>query len=143
MSGEPLEGLQLTTGYTFSESHNAENKRVSTNQPQHLFKLATNYRLKGDWSKVTLGGNAYWQSSTFFKPSDEDWYLIDDLTAKFEQKSYALVGLIAGYDVTQDLQTTVNVNNLFDKHYYSGIGNYGTVYWGAPRNVTLNINYSF
>ncbi|MFP3515530.1 TonB-dependent siderophore receptor [Pseudomonas sp. SIMBA_077] len=143
MSGELFEGLQLTTGYTFSESHNAENKRVSTNQPQHLFKLATNYRLQGDWSKVTLGGNAYWQSSTFFKPSDEDWYSIDDLTAKFEQKSYALVGLIAGYDVTQDLQTTVQVNNLFDKHYYSGIGNYGTVYWGTPRNVTLNLNYSF
>lgn len=143
ISGEVLEGLQLMAGYTFAESHNAENNRVATNQPQHLLKLATNYRLLGDWNKVTLGGNVYWQSSTFFKPSDEDWYSIDDQTAKFEQKAYALVGLIAGYDVTRDLKATVNVNNLFDKHYYSGIGNYGTVFWGAPRNVMLNMKYSF
>ncbi len=143
MSGEVLKDLQLMAGYTFVESHDADDRRVSTNQPQHLFKLATNYRLPGDWNKLTVGGNVYWQSSTFFKPSDEDWYSIDDPTARFEQKSYTLVGLVTGYDLTRDLKATVNVNNLFDKHYYSGIGNYGTVYWGAPRNLMFNMKYSF
>lgn len=33
--------------------------------------------------KFTVGGNAYWQSSTFFKPSDEDWYAIDDPGFKY------------------------------------------------------------
>lgn len=116
---------------------------MATNQPQHLLKLATNYRLQGDWHKFTVGGNAYWQSATFFKPSDEDWYAIDDPAAKFEQKSYALVGLVGGYDFTRNLKATLNVNNLFDKHYYSGIGNYGTVFWGAPRNLMVNVKYSF
>nr|WP_314873912.1 TonB-dependent siderophore receptor [uncultured Pseudomonas sp.] len=143
VSGEVAKDLQLMAGYTFAESHNADDRRVATNQPQHLFKVATNYRLQGDLDKVTVGGNVYWQSSTFFKPSDEDWYSIDDPTAKFEQKSYALVGLVGGYDFTESLKATVNVNNLFDKHYYSGIGNYGTVYWGAPRNVMFNVKYSF
>ena len=143
VAGEVIKDLQLMAGYTFAESHDAEDRRVATNQPQHLFKLATNYRLPGDWHKVTVGGNVYWQSSTFFKPSDEDWYTIDDPSAKFEQKAYALVGLVGSYDVTRDLQASVNVNNLFDKHYYSGIGNYGTVYWGAPRNLMLNLKYSF
>ncbi|MDR6713568.1 iron complex outermembrane receptor protein/outer membrane receptor for ferric coprogen and ferric-rhodotorulic acid [Pseudomonas hunanensis] len=143
VAGEVMKDLQLMAGYTFAESHDADGKREATNQPQHLFKLATNYRLPGDWHKVTVGGNVYWQSSTFFKPSDEDWYEIDDPTAKFEQKSYTLVGLVGGYDFTQHLKATVNVNNLFDKHYYSGIGNYGTVFWGAPRNVMFNVKYSF
>lgn len=143
VSGEVAKDLQVMAGYTFAESHNADDRRVATNQPQHLFKVATNYRLQGDLNKVTVGGNVYWQSSTFFKPSDEDWYSIDDPTAKFEQKSYALVGLVGGYDFTESLKATVNVNNLFDKHYYSGIGNYGTVYWGAPRNVMFNVKYSF
>ena len=53
------------------------------------------------------------------------------------------MGLVGGYDVTRDLKATLNVNNLFDKHYYSGIGNYGTVFWGAPRNVMFNVKYSF
>ncbi len=143
LSGELVDDLQVMAGYTFSESHDADERRVATNQPQHLLKLATLYRLPGAWHKVTLGGNAYWQSSTFFKPSDEDWYAIDDPTAKFEQKSYALVGLVGGYDFTPQIKATVNVNNLFDKQYYSGIGNYGTVYWGAPRNVMFNVKYSF
>ena len=138
-----MKDLQLMARYTFAESHDAAGRRVSTHQPQHLFKMATNYRLPGHWHRVTVGGNVYWQSSTFFKPSDEDWYSIDDPTAKFEQKSYALVGLVGSYDVTRDLQASVNVNNLFDKHYYSGIGNYGTLYWGAPRNLMLNLKYRF
>lgn len=73
------------------------------------------------------------------KANDE----IDDPRAKFEQKSYALVGLVGGYDFTQDLQASVNLNNLFDLHYYSGIGNYGTLYWGVPRNMMFNLKYSF
>lgn len=88
-----MKDLQLMAGYTFAESHDAADRRVSTHQPRHLFKMATNYRLPGHWHRVTVGGNVYWQSSTFFKPSDEDWYSIDDPTAKFEQKSYALVQL--------------------------------------------------
>ncbi|MDD1014193.1 TonB-dependent siderophore receptor [Pseudomonas rubra] len=143
VNGELLKDLQVMAGYTFAESHDAEDQRVATNQPQHLLKLATNYRLQGDWHKFTVGGNAYWQSSTFFKPSDEDWYEINDPSAKFEQKSYALVGLVGGYDFTRELKATLNVNNLFDKHYYSGIGNYGTVFWGTPRNLMFNVKYSF
>ncbi len=143
MSGEVMKDLQLMAGYTFAESHDADDQRVATNQPQHLFKLATNYRLPEEWRKVTVGGNVYWQSSSFFKPSDEDWYSIDDPSAKFEQKSYALVGLVGGYDFAENLKATVNVNNLFDKHYYSGIGNYGTVFWGAPRNLMVNVKYNF
>jgi iron complex outermembrane receptor protein/outer membrane receptor for ferric coprogen and ferric-rhodotorulic acid len=143
VNGELMKDLQVMAGYTFAESHDADDQRVATNQPQHLLKLATNYRLQGDWHKFTMGGNAYWQSATFFKPSDEDWYAIDDPAAKFEQKSYALVGLVGGYDFTRNLKATLNVNNLFDKHYYSGIGNYGTVFWGAPRNLMVNVKYSF
>lgn len=141
ISGEVAKDLQLMAGYTFAESHDGDDKRVATNQPQHLFKLATNYRLPDDWHKVTVGGNVYWQSSTFFRPGN--WYSTDDPNAKFKQKSYTLVGLVAGYDFTDNLKGSVNVNNLFDKHYYSGIGNYDTAYWGAPRNVMLNVKYNF
>ncbi|AUF95929.1 TonB-dependent siderophore receptor [Pseudomonas sp. 02C 26] len=141
LSGEVAQGLNVMGGYTFVESHDGDKDRVATNQPQHMFKVATNYRLPGDWNKVTVGGNVYWQSSTYFQPGN--WYSTNDPTAKFEQKPYTLVGLVAGYDFTEDFKGTVNVNNLFDKHYYSGIGNYDTVYWGAPRNVMFNVKYSF
>lgn len=141
VSGEVLKDLNVMGGYTFAESHDSDDERVATNQPQHLLKLATNYRLPGDWSKITVGGNLKWQSETFYQPGE--WYTTDDPNAKFKQKAFTLVGLNAGYDFTRDLKGTVNVNNLFDKHYYSGLGNYDSVYWGAPRNVMFNVKYSF
>lgn len=140
MSGELVERLQVQAGYVFQESHDAEGKRESTNQPQHLLKLAGTYRLAGDWSRLTVGGNLQWQSSTYFVPGD--WYsVVGD--PKFEQKAYTLVGLVAGYDFNAQLKGSLNVNNLFDKHYYSGVGNYDTVYWGAPRNLMATLKYSF
>ncbi|HCN47194.1 MAG TPA: hypothetical protein DIT18_17305 [Pseudomonas sp.] len=140
LNGELMKDLQVMAGYTFAESHNADDQRVATNQPQHLVKLATHYRLPGDWHKVTLGGNVYWQSSSFFKPSDEDWYSIDDPSAKFEQKAYALVGLVGGYDFTRDLKATVNVNNLFDKEYLTTTA---AGLYGAPRNFMTTLRYAY
>ncbi len=140
MSGEPVERLQVQAGYVYQESHDADGKRESTDQPQHMLKLAGNYRLPGDWQRLTVGGNLQWQSSTYFVPGD--WYsVVGD--PKFEQKAYTLVGLVAGYDFSTQLKGTLNINNLFDKHYYSGLGNYDTVYWGAPRNLMATVKYSF
>ena len=136
----PEKAWYAEAGYTFAESHDADDQRVATNQPQHLFKLATNYRLPEEWRKVTVGGNLYWQSSSFFKPSDEDWYSIDDPSAKFEQKSYALVGLVGGYDFAENLKATVNVNNLFDKEYLTTTA---AGLYGAPRNVMTTVRYAY
>lgn len=140
MSGEPIERLQVQAGYVFQESHDADGKRESTDQPQHMLKLAGSYRLAGDWNRLTVGGNLQWQSATYFVPGD--WYsVVGD--PQFEQKAYTLVGLMAAYDFNDQLKGSLNVNNLFDKHYYSGIGNYDTVYWGAPRNLMATLKYSF
>lgn len=140
VSGEVLERLQLQAGYTFQESHDADHERVASTQPQHLFKLATNYRLPGDWQRLTVGGNLHWQSRTYFEAGE--WYTLSN-PSKFQQKSYSLVGLVAGYDFSDQLKGSLNLNNLFDKHYYSGIGNYETVYYGAPRNLMATLKYSF
>ncbi|MGE8497274.1 MAG: TonB-dependent siderophore receptor [Pseudomonas sp.] len=140
MSGELAERLQVQAGYVFQESHDADGNRESTNQPQHMLKLAGSYRLAGDWNRLTVGGNLQWQSSTYFVPGD--WYSVDG-DPKFEQKAYTLVGLMAGYDFNDQFKGSLNLNNLFDKHHYSGIGNYDTVYWGAPRNLMATLKYSF
>ena len=62
ISGEVTPGWQLHAGYTYSRSRDRDGIRVSSTQPQQLFKLATTYRLPGDWHRLTVGGNVYWQS---------------------------------------------------------------------------------
>lgn len=70
ISGEVLPGWNLFGGYTYRESHDKEGNRVETNQPMNLFKLATTYRLPGDWNKLTVGGNMTWQSDIYAVNSD-------------------------------------------------------------------------
>lgn len=47
-----------------------------------------------------------------------------------------------GYKFDKNFSTQVNVNNIFDKKYYEGIGT-SAMAWGAPRNATLSFNYKF
>jgi outer membrane receptor for ferric coprogen and ferric-rhodotorulic acid len=38
---------------------------------------------------------------------------------------------------------TFNVNNLFDKHYYTNIGFYDSAYPGDPRNMMVTTRWDF
>lgn len=137
VAGEISAGWQINAGLVHAESRDANGDRVSTTQPENSFKLATNYRLPGRLNHVALGGSIQWQSGTYFTQT------IAGQPRRFEQPAYGIVGLIAGVDLAKNLKTTVGINNLFDKKYYAGIGNYNTVYWGTPRNIALTMQYRF
>ncbi|MBR8657354.1 TonB-dependent siderophore receptor [Achromobacter sp. Marseille-Q0513] len=137
VSGEISRGWQVHAGYTYSRSRDRDGRRVSTTQPEQVFKLATTYRLPGDWHRLTVGGNLLWQGNTYFTQA------IEGKDRRFIQDSYAILGLMAAYDVSKDLRLSVNLNNVFDKAYYSGIGTYNSVYYGAPRNVLAQARYRF
>ncbi|MDT4877678.1 Ferripyoverdine receptor precursor [compost metagenome] len=55
-----------------------------------------------------------------------------------------MVDLMSRYQFTEQLSATVNVNNLFDKKYFSALDTtfYGG-YYGEPRNVLLTGQYRF
>lgn len=138
VSGEILKGWQLHAGYTLARSRDRHGNRVSTTQPQQLFKLATTYKLPGALNRLTVGGNVHWQSEAYFEQE-----VVENTTSRFTQRSYAVVGLMAAYDISRQLRVTVNLNNVFDKHYYSGLGNYNSVYYGEPRHVLAQVRYTF
>lgn len=58
------------------------------------------------------------------------------------QDGYITVDLMTGYKVNKNIDLQLNVNNIFDKEYYEGIGDSSMVY-GDPRNATLNMKYTF
>ena len=98
------------------------------------FSLWSTYRLPGDWEKLTLGGGVNWNSSKSLTFSRYNTRVKDD--------DYTVASLMARYQVNQHLAATLNVNNLFDEKYYSGMaGSYG--HYGTPRNATLDLRYDF
>lgn len=140
LSGALARDWNVAASWTYSQSKNAEGARSNTTFPRHMVKLWSTYRLPGDWSRLTIGGGVNWQSKTYSTVSA--WQIGRDLY--WEQKPYAVAGLMARYEFSPALTATLNVNNLFDKKYIASVsdwwysGNYG-----APRSVALNVKYKF
>lgn len=135
LSGELVRGLQLMGGYTFFAKRDAEGGLLLPSNPQRLFRTAVSYRLPGAWSKLTIGGNVSYQSSIYY---DE----INDL-GRATQGGVTLFGLMARYEFDQHVTASINVENLSDKHYYSGLGGYNGYNYGTPRNVWVKLGYKF
>ncbi|WAT31392.1 TonB-dependent siderophore receptor [Pseudomonas sp. GXZC] len=139
ISGELAPGWQLQAGYTHKVIRDQSGEKVSTWEPEDQVNLYTTYKLKGPLDKLTLGGGVRWQG--------EGWQVLTNPTTdrkeKFAQDPYWLVDVMARYQVTESVSATVNVNNVFDKKYYTNIGFYNSAYYGDPRNVMLTTRWSF
>ena len=104
-----------------------------------MARLFTTYRLPGVLNKVTVGGGVNWQSPFYGKIYNDakgDYDII-------EQHSYALVNLMTRYEYNEHLTFNLNANNVFDKKYLSGLGNFNTTYYGEPRSLMLTSKYTF
>ena len=140
ISGELMPGWQLQAGYTHKVSRDQGGTKVSTWEPEDQINLYTSYKLTGDLDKLTLGGGVRWQST--------GWQMLTNwnkggTVEKFSQDPYWLVDLMARYQISKNLSTTVNLNNAFDKSYYTNIGFYNSSYYGDPRNVMVSTRWDF
>ena len=142
ISGELAQGWQLQAGYTHKIARDDDGKKVATWEPEDQVSFYTTYKLKGSLDRLTVGGGARWQSAGW--QTVNNWgYPGGGRSEKFTQEPYWLVDLMTRYQVTDHLSATLNVNNLFDKHYYTNIGFYDSAYPGDPRNVMVTTRYDF
>ena len=142
ISGELARGWQLQAGYTHKIARDDNGKKVATWEPEDQVSFYTAYKLQGNLDKLTIGGGARWQSAGW--QTVNNWgYPGGGRSEKFTQDPYWLVDLMTRYQVTENLSATLNVNNLFDKHYYTNIGFYDSAYPGDPRNVMVTTRWDF
>ncbi|MCA1323624.1 TonB-dependent siderophore receptor [Herbaspirillum sp. alder98] len=135
ISGELARGWQVMAGYTYSAKFNNKSVLMNTNYPQRMLRVATSYRLPGALSKLTVGGNLSYQSGIS--------YLETYSAQTAYQGGMTLIGLMARYEVSPQLSLSLNVENLTDKTYYTGLGGYNGYTVGNPRNAWLKANYKF
>lgn len=133
VAGELARNWQVQGGYTHRVTRDGDDDKVSTTEPEDLFRLSTAYRLPGRFDKLTLGGSASYQSRIW----------TDDITPRYTQGSYWLLDAMARYQLTEQVSLAVNGNNLTDEKYFSSIGNFGGAIYGDPRNYTLTARLDF
>jgi outer membrane receptor for ferric coprogen and ferric-rhodotorulic acid len=101
--------------------------------PRDTLKLFTTYRLQA-LAQLKVGGGVRWQGTEYYKgagPNDET----------FTQAPYSVVDLMAQYAFTPQTSVSLNLNNVFDKTYYTAIGSRG--WYGTPRSATATLVYAF
>ncbi|THF66259.1 TonB-dependent siderophore receptor [Pseudothauera nasutitermitis] len=134
-SGALTPDWDVSAGFTKRTMKNGNESYLETTQPEKLLRLSSSHRLPGALSRVMVGGHVTWQSRIYEKGTGPGG--IDPV-----QNSYALLHLFASYQADDNLSFQLNINNVFDKKYLSGIlGGYGR--YGDPRNVYLRAKYRF
>ena len=140
VNGEIARHWHVAASFTHSKTDDADGIRLNTVAPLNLFKLWTTYRLPGTMNRLTVGGGANWQSAMFLTAAPSA--IGKTVTAR--QGRYTVFNLMGRYEFSQQLSATLNIGNVFDKRYLSAIDStFYSGYYGAPRNVRLNVNYLF
>lgn len=138
-NGEILRGWQVAANYTQFKAKDASDVRINSLYPQKLLRLFTTYAFDGGLDGLTLGGGVNWEGLSYTDTTNA----VTGAAERLEVRPYALVNLMARYQLRNGLSAQINVENLFDKTYYSQIGFYNQLAYGEPRNVTLTLRYQF
>jgi outer membrane receptor for ferric coprogen and ferric-rhodotorulic acid len=139
VSGELSPGWQIQAGYTHKVVRDDQDLKISTFEPEDQIKLYTTYKLKGDLDKLTVGGGVRWQSVGWQDIYNNPHGGYEE----FSQEAYWLVDLMTRYQITKNVSATLNVNNIFDKSYYTNIGFYNSAAYGEPRNFMVTTRWDF
>lgn len=136
LSGALTENWNAFFFATHYSAKDSDDNDVNTQLPRTMARLFTTYRLPGQWKQLTVGGGANWQSRIYYDG-------VGPQGQRQEQSDYLVASLMARYDITPQVSTQLNVNNLFDEKYQTAVNWYGQGVWGTPRNVLATLNYKF
>ncbi|MCH4247059.1 MAG: TonB-dependent receptor [Acinetobacter populi] len=137
VAGEVLPGWNISTSYSHSRSEDAKGTRRTAEHPLDTVKLWNTYNFSGKLQGLTIGGGARWQSKIATTPTYSYFY------HKATQDDFVIFDAMARYKFNLHLSGTLNINNILDKKYYSGIGNLNMGFYGEPLNVKLGLKYQF
>ena len=143
-SGRILPQLSVFGGYTYMDSeqknlglNNVANGLPFPNTPKHSFSLWTSYK---PMAKLTLGLGVYAQSDAAqgYVRSSVDQGIVTKGIA-----GYSRYDAMASYQFNPNLALQLNVYNLTDKVYYSGVRSphYATMAAGRSAVATLKFTY--
>ncbi|WP_263261282.1 TonB-dependent siderophore receptor [Pseudomonas sp. RIT-PI-S] len=137
VSGNLTPNWDVIAGYTYMKTETLEGAPNTTfmTMPRHQASLWSKYTLDaGLLSGLSVGGGITGMSD-FYSESNN---------IRVSAPGYATVDAKLAYPVTKKLTATLDVNNLFDRDYYSRVGSVSTFnFYGPSRSLTVGARYDF
>ncbi|EDO9794264.1 TonB-dependent siderophore receptor [Campylobacter fetus] len=126
--GDINSDLSLSFGLTHFKAEDAKGMKYNTEAARTTANLFAKYTIQN----LRIGGGILYKSKIYVGSGDR----------RITQNDYALVNLMLGYKINKNFDIQLNIDNLFDKRYYEGIGANKMVY-GDPRLFNLTFSYNF
>lgn len=140
LSGQVTDNLKLNGGFTRLMSvKDGDDNNVKPYTPRQMLHLSAVYKVP-HIQKLKVGASVNWQ---------DDIHVDIDLagvgTVRYKQGSYAVVNLMANYEINPHWSAALNVNNLTDKKYLASMmwANSGQGYYAAPRNAMATLTWKY
>jgi len=148
LAGELAQDWNVSAGYTYARTRDKDEQRIfgfplATSKPEHVIRTFTTYRLPGALDQFTVGGGISWQSAFYGQSYSPNVGNGEGGSTMLKQGGYTLVDLMTRFQYDEHLSFTANANNVFDKKYLTGLGNFGTTFYGEPRNLQITAKYDF
>ena len=138
-----FENVSLGATYAYADAQINSNANPSLpkgtrlrNVPRHAASVQAAYRFTaGALKGLRLFGGAVYQ--------DDKQTNLNAATVRTKIPDYLRFDLGASYDVTENVQAGLFVQNLTDKEYYTAASNENVVFPGQPFNATLGVRVRF
>lgn len=134
LNGKITDNWNIGGGYSFNKIENKKGERLYTITPQHIFKIFTSYQLPGAWHNITVGGGVGWESK-----SHND---LSCCSPHKEDSHFTATNLMARYKITENLTTSINIDNVFNEKYLMGYNTWAGSYT-SPRSFMTSIRYAY
>ena len=138
--GNPLAGLDLTAGYTFSKAKylpfssaevNAVAGKTASFAPKNMLNVWVNYEIQSKALKgLNFGAGANYMDETFTNSANN-----------YVMPAYTVFDAAVGYRVGR-VGVRLNINNTFDKKYFANAIFDNQFSPGATRNFLVSVKYS-
>lgn len=128
VSGKLTDHWDLSAGFANFEAKEANGAKFNTRAPRSNINIFTKYSV----NDFSLGAGVNWKSDTY----------VGTGSRQVSQDAYATVDVMAAYNFSKNVTGQLNINNLFDKKYYSGYSTNAYAY-GEPVNGMLSLKYKF
>ncbi|UGQ28252.1 TonB-dependent siderophore receptor [Acinetobacter calcoaceticus] len=134
LSGQITDNVNLSFGYAqFSIKDIKNGGEARTYNPNQTLNLLTTYT-PSVLPKLKVGAGLQWQDGVKLYDST--------VNSTITQDAYALVNLMASYEVNKHITLQANGNNIFDKKYLYSFPD-GQGYYGAPANYTVAVKFKY
>jgi outer membrane receptor for ferric coprogen and ferric-rhodotorulic acid len=138
LAGQIVPGLQASAGYTVLRIRDPQGQAVRTYVPRNTARASLTWT--PDMLPALKLGSAIKYQSNIRRVADATTASGEAILIR--QPGYALVDLMARYDITPHWSLSANLNNLTNRKYLTSLY-WDQAYYGAPRTASVTIGWKF